>query len=411
MLSRREFLAVPPAALLAGVSGTPQDVARNEDFWMQVQQAFTVDRSVINLNSGGVSPSPAVVQTAMKRHLDFSNASPAHNMWGVLEPQVETARKALADLFGCDAEEVAITRNSSEALQICQFGLDLRPGDEVLTTDQDYGRMLNTWKQREQRDRIALKTFSIPVPCEDPDTIVSLFQKNMTPKTRVILLCHMINLTGQILPVKAVVQMARAKGVPAIVDGAHSFAHIPFKRDDLDCDFFGTSLHKWTFAPHGTGMLYVRREKIGELWPMMAAADEQKNDVRKFEEIGTHPAANHNAIAEAVAFNQAIGPERKAERMRFLRDRWVRRLQPKIKLFTSLRPEFSCGIATFAIEGLDHAKLRDYLWNRYKIIVVHIKHKDIDGIRVSPSVWNTLEEIDRFSEAVEEVLRKGLPDK
>lgn len=411
MLSRREFLAVPPAALLAGVSGTPQDVARNEDFWMQVQQAFTVDRSVINLNSGGVSPSPAVVQTAMKRHLDFSNASPAHNMWGVLEPQVETARKALADLFGCDAEEVAITRNSSEALQICQFGLDLRPGDEVLTTDQDYGRMLNTWKQREQRDRIALKTFSIPVPCEDPDTIVSLFQKNMTPKTRVILLCHMINLTGQILPVKAVVQMARAKGVPVIVDGAHSFAHIPFKRDDLDCDFFGTSLHKWTFAPHGTGMLYVRREKIGELWPMMAAADEQKNDVRKFEEIGTHPAANHNAIAEAVAFNQAIGPERKAERMRFLRDRWVRRLQPKIKLFTSLRPEFSCGIATFAIEGLDHAKLRDYLWNRYKIIVVHIKHKDIDGIRVSPSVWNTLEEIDRFSEAVEEVLRKGLPDK
>jgi selenocysteine lyase/cysteine desulfurase len=402
-------VAFNPAILDA--VGTPQDIARNEDFWMNVQQAFTVDRSIVNLNSGGVSPSPAVVQTAMKRHLDFSNAGPAHNMWGVLEPQVETVRKALAGMFGCDSEEIAITRNSSEALQICQFGLDLKAGDEVLTTDQDYGRMLNTWKQRERREKIVLKTFPIPVPSEEPEKIVALFEQNITHKTRVILMCHMINLTGQILPVKKVVQMARTKGIPVIVDGAHSFAHFPFTQADLDCDYFATSLHKWTFAPHGTGMLYVRQDKIADLWPMMAASEEQKNDIRKFEEIGTHPAANHNAVAEAVAFNQAIGLDRKAERMRYLRDRWVKRLQPNVKLFSSLKPEFSCGIATFGIEGMDHAKLRDFLWAKHKIIVVHIKHKDIDGIRVSPSIWNTLQEVDRFADAVEDVLKKGLPEK
>ncbi len=430
MYSRREFLSsigAPAAACaildpararrvldsLAAAPGSPQDVARDEAFWMQVQQAFTVDRSIINLNSGGVSPAPQVVQTAMKRHLDVSNAGPAHFMWGVLEPNRETVRKGLARFFGCDTEEIAITRNSSEALQICQFGIDLKPGDEILTTDQDYGRMLNTWKQREKREGLVLKTFPIPVPCESDDEIVSRFEKNMTPQTRVILMCHMINLTGQILPVRQVVQMARAKGVPVIVDGAHSFAHFPFRRDDLDCDYFGTSLHKWLFAPHGTGMLYVRKEKIESLWPMMAAADEQKKDIRKFEEIGTHPAANANAVAEALAFNQAIGIERKAERMRTLRDRWVKRLMAsgRIKLLTSLKPEFSCGIATFAIDGLEAAKVRDHLWAKHKILVVAIDHKDIKGLRVSPSVWSTLEEIDRFCDAAEEVIKNGLPTK
>lgn len=426
MVSRRQFLgtlAAPAAAILdpvrahrallklANTPGTPQDVARDENFWMQVQQAFTVDRSVINLNSGGVSPSPAAVQTAMKRHLDFSNACPANNMWGVLEPQRETVRKGLARFFGCDTEEIAITRNSSESLQICQFGFDLKAGDEVLTTDQDYPRMLNTWKQREKREGIVLKTFPVPVPCEDPEAIVSLFEKNITPKTRVILMCHMINLTGQILPVKKVVAMARARGIPVIVDGAHAFAHFPFTHADLDCDYYATSLHKWLFAPHGTGMLYVRKNKIEGLWPMMAADEKQKENIRKFEEIGTHPAANALAIAEALAFNLGIGMERKAERMRYLRDRWAKRLKAldKVKLLTSFKPEFSCGIATVAVEGLDAGKVRDHLWNKHRILVVAIGHKDVAGLRVSPSVWSTLEEVDRFADVMEDFIKNGLP--
>ena len=427
MLNRRDFFTAvgAPAAVaaldpnrarellskIAAWPGTPAEAAQDEELWFQVQQAFTVDRSIVNLNSGGVSPAPSSVQTAMKRHLDFMNACPAHNMWTILEPQLETVRKAMAREFGCDTEEVAFTRNSSEALQICQLGIDLKPGDEMLATDQDYGRMLNTFKQREKREGLALKTFPIPVPCEDPGEIVRLYEKNLTAKTRVLLMSHMINLTGQILPVRDVARMARAKGLPLIVDGAHSFAHFPFKRDDVECDFFASSLHKWLFAPIGTGLLYVRKDRIESLWPMMAAPEEMRGNIRKFEEIGTHPAANHNAIAEALAFHQGIGAERKAARLRFLRGRWVGRLtqHKKVRLFTSLKPQFSCGIATFAIEGLDPAKIRDYLWEKHRILVVAIGHKDIPGVRVSPSVWSTLEEVDRFSDVAEEIVKKGLP--
>jgi len=319
--SRRDFLgtlAVPAALSLprfeparaaraveafGSFEGTAEEAARDESRWFEVQQAFTVDRSQVNLNNGGVSPAPGTVLEAMKRHLDFSNEAPAHNMWRLLEPQVETVRQRLARLFGCDTEEMAITRNASEGLQICQLGFDLEPGDEVLTTDQDYPRMLTTFEQRARREGIVLKKFPIPVPSEDDDEIVRRFEQHITERTRLILMCHVINLTGQILPVNRVVTMARARGIPVIVDGAHSFAHFEFTRDELDCDYFGTSLHKWLFAPHGTGFLYVRKDRIADLWPMMAAQEKQDDDIRKFEEIGTHPAANHLAISEAIGFH------------------------------------------------------------------------------------------------------------
>ncbi|MFQ5629759.1 MAG: aminotransferase class V-fold PLP-dependent enzyme, partial [bacterium] len=230
---------------------TPEEIAQDESYWFEVQKAFTVDRSLINFNNGGVSPSPAYVQEAMKRYLDYSNTAPTHAMWAVIEPQIEGVRKRLARAFGCSPEEIAITRNASEGLQICQFGFDLQPGDEVLTTTQDYGRMVTTFKQRERREKIVLKQFQIPVPAENDDEIVRLFEQNITPRTRLILMCHMINLTGQILPVKKVVNMARKKGIPVIVDGAHAFAHFDFIQKDLDCDYYATSLHKWLFAPHG----------------------------------------------------------------------------------------------------------------------------------------------------------------
>lgn len=264
MYSRREFLgAVSRPALasmavatfnpfsvpdyfnrLASYTGTPDQIAQDESFWREVQQAFTVDRSIINLNNGGVSPAPTAVQEAMKRHLDYSNEAPVYTMWQILEPQQEGVRQRLAREFGTSPEEIALTRNASEGLQICQLGIDLQPGDEVLTTTQDYGRMITTFKQRERRDGIVLKQFQIPIPAEDPDEIVRLFEANITPKTKVILMCHIINITGQILPVKGVVQMARKRGIPVIVDGAHSFAHFAFKHEDLDCDYFATSLHK-----------------------------------------------------------------------------------------------------------------------------------------------------------------------
>lgn len=389
---------------------SPGDLASDEDYWFEVQQAFTVDRSIINLNNGGVSPSPKVVQDAMRRYVEYSNQAPVYTMWRVLEPQIESVRRRLARAFGCDAEEMAITRNASEALEICQLGMDLKRGDEVLTTDQDYPRMLTTWEHRVRRDGIVLKKVSFPDPPPSADHLVEIFERGITSRTKVILLCHITNLSGQIFPVKRICQMARARGLEAIVDGAHAFAHFPFTRDDLDCDYYGTSLHKWLLAPHGTGFLYVRRSKIKGLWPMMPAPETMDDNIRKFEEIGTHPAANHNAIAEALSFHEGIGAERKAARLRYLRDRWMKRVdgQPRVKLYTSYDPAQSCGLANVGIEGVDPGKLTEYLWETRRILVTPIGHPACTGIRVTANVYTTLDEVDIFAETLEGVLKKGL---
>ena len=347
----------------------------------------------------------------MKGHLDFSNLAPSYTMWDVLEPHQESVRQRMAREWGVDAEEVAFTRNASEGLQICQFGYDLQAGDEVLTSTQDYGRMITTFKQRERREGIVLRQFELPVVSEDPTEIVRRFEAGITDRTRLILMCHMINLTGQILPVREVVSMARTHGIPVIVDGAHALAHFDFDISDLGCDNYSTSLHKWLFAPHGTGLLYVRREIIPEIWPLMAARERMDDNMRKFEEIGTHPAANHLAVAEALTFHQGIGAERKAERLVYLRDSWAKRLleHERIRIHTSLKPGFACGIANVEIEGEDTAALRNWLWDRHRILTVSINHAQFQGLRVSPSVYSTLEEVDRFVEAMEYVLRRGLP--
>ncbi len=407
---RRMARAAEALQELGERSDPPDKIACDENLWFQVGQAFTVDRSIVNQNNGGVSPSPRIVQEAMKRHLDYSNTAPPYTMWQILEPQREAVRERFARQFGCDTEEIAFTRNASESLQICLFGLDLQPGDEVLTTNQDYPRMVNTLKQRERREGIVLHQFSIPVPAEDPDEVVSRFERHITPRTKLILMCHMVNLTGQIMPVRRVVEMARAKGIPVIVDGAHALAHFDFTLADLDCDYYASSLHKWLFAPHGTGMLYVRRDKIGDLWPMMAAPESMDDNIRKFEEIGTHPAANYLAIAEALTFHQGIGPARKQARLEYLRDTWALRLlqHDRVRLHTSLRPGLACGIANVQIDGIDSAELNSWLWKEHRILTTVIKHEEFEGIRVSPSVYTTTAELDRFCDAMEDVLRNGL---
>ena len=427
MLSRRNFLGRFLAAGVAGpalrndweqlihdIAGAdrraPGDIASDEEFWSEVQRAFTVDRTIINLNNGGVSPSPRVVQEAMARYLALSNEAPAYSMWQVLEPAIESVRRQLAASFGCDAEEIAITRNASESLEICQLGLDLQPGDEVLTTNQDYPRMLTTWDQRVRREGIVLKQISFPVPAPSMRDLVERFERAVTPRTRVIHCCHITNLTGQIFPVKDIVRMARARNIEVIVDGAHAYAHFPFTLQDLDCDYYGTSLHKWLLAPHGTGFLYVRKSKIGKVWPMMPASDKMNDNIRKFEEIGTHPAANHNAIAEALAFHEGIGGERKAARLRFLRDRWMNRLEGQrgVKLYTSRDPQMSGALATVGINDIDPNKVAEHLWKTRRIMVTPITHAEFRGIRVTPNVYTTLREIDTFAEAAEEILRAGV---
>jgi len=247
-------------------------VAEDETYWREIQRAFDLDRTMINLNNGYCSPSPRPVQDAMRRYLDYTDMGPYHTMVATLEREVESVRRRLAQAAGCDPEEMAITRNASESLENAQYGVDLQRGDEVLTTDQDYPRMLTTFAQRQRREGIVLKTISFPVPTLGMDDLYQRFEKAITPRTKLILFCHITNRTGQIFPVKRICQMARSKNIPVIVDGAHAFSHFPFKISDLDCDYYGTSLHKWTYAPVGTGFLYVRKSRIASTYSMMASS-------------------------------------------------------------------------------------------------------------------------------------------
>jgi len=403
--------SVDIAASLANHPGSAREVVDDEDFWFEVQGAFTVDRTLVNLNNGGVSPAPKLVQDAMKRHQDYSNLAPTYTMWQILEPQREGTRARVARQWGVDPEEIAFTRNASESLQTMQLGIDLRAGDEVLTTTQDYGRMITTFRQRERREGIVLKQIQIPVPAEDPAEVVRLFEEAITPRTRMILACHMINLTGQILPVTELTAMARRHGLPLVVDGAHALAHFDFDLGTLDVDNYSSSLHKWLFAPHGTGLLYVRRDKIADVWPLMAAPEAKTDDIRKFEEIGTHPEAPYLCIGEALSFHQGLGPARKAARLVHLRDYWATPLleNDNVRLHTSLEPGQACGIANVEIVGVEPNALRDYLWDEHRIIVVSINHAEFRGLRISPSVYTTISELDRFVDVMDQVAKKGLP--
>jgi selenocysteine lyase/cysteine desulfurase len=391
---------------------SPLDLARDEDYWSQIQRSFDLDRTVINFNNGGVCPTPSHVLEQMIRDLRFTNEAPAEHLWGVLEPRVEAVRRELAREFGCDTEEMALTRNASEGMEILILGIDLKRGDEVIVTDQNYPRMLTTWDQRARRDGIVVKSISFQVPLPSSQHLVERFEAAITPRTRAIEFPHITNLSGQILPVHDVVQMARKHDIAVFIDGAHAFAHFPFRRDDLDCDYYATSLHKWLLAPIGTGFLYVRKSKQKTIWPLMAAGAGMDENIRKYEEIGTHPAANHNAISVALAFHQGIGIERKAARLRYLRNRWAKPLlaaDPRVKIWTAIDDDSaSCGITLVQIDGVETGKLAHHLREKYKIISTTIGNKDFSGLRITPNVYATLGEIDILAEALHRVLAKGI---
>lgn len=384
---------------------TAQQLASDEDFWFQVRHAFSIDRNIINLNNGSVCPSPKMVQEAEAEYMRVTQMQPSYYVDEFLIPQNEMVRRRLAASFGCDAEELAITRNATEALEIVQFGLPLKAGDEVLTTVQDYPSMLSAWRQREERDGIVLKTFPYPLPASSPEELYERFERAITPRTKVLLISFVTFTTGQIFPVQKICRMARARGIETIVDGAHAYAQFPFRGAELECDYLGASCHKWLLAPVGTGFLYVRKDKISRVWPLLASAA-PKHDIRKFEAIGTSPVAHRNAISEALAFHESIGVERKAARLRYLRERWANRVRniKGAKLLNADDPAQTCGIGAVSLVGWDAGELTDYLIKKHSI---HVRPRWVRGefgfncIRVTPNIYTTLEEIDRFCEAME----------
>lgn len=398
------------ANVIAG-DRAPAALADDELYWAQIQRAFDADRTMINLNNGGISPTPSHVLEQMIRDLKFTNELPVEHMWRVLEPRMESTRRDLAREFGCDPEEMAVVRNASEALETMIFGIDLKRGDEVLLTNQNYPRMITSWQQRVARDGIVLKQISFKVPPPSDEYIVEQFRKAITPRTKVIEVTHITNLTGQILPVREIVQMARPLGIEVFVDGAHAFNHFPFTRDQLDVDYYGTSLHKWTHAPIGTGFLYVRKGKIPQLWSLMGSTEGNRANIRKYEEIGTHPQANFNAVSAALAFSRGIGADRKIARLRYLRDRWAKRLlasSDRVKVLTPLDSDRAGAICLFSVDGIDPGKLGGWLLSNHRIVTTPIGHPEFSGIRITPSVYTSVDEIDTFGDAVVKAIAKGI---
>ena len=293
----------------------PAEVAQNEDYWSVIQRAYSVNPDIVNLNNGGVSPSPIVVQEAVERYNQLTNEGPSYYMWQILDQGREPLRQKLAALAGAKPDEIAIDRNSTEALNTIIFGLPLKAGDEVIGTKQDYPHMIEAYRQRAERDGIVYKQISFDFPIEDDDAIVRAYEQAITPKTKLIHVTHMINWVGQTLPVAKIADMAHAHNVEVLADGAHSFGLIDFKIPDLHCDYFGTSLHKFLSAPIGSGMMYIQADKIEKVWPLTCASSPHSADIRKFEDLGTRSFPIEQGIGEAINFHEGIGEARKQQRI------------------------------------------------------------------------------------------------
>ena len=378
------------------------DIASEEDFWYYIQQSFTSSPGLINLNNGGVSPAPRSVQEAMKRYYDLSNEAPSYYMWRILDQGREPLRKNLAKLAGCSPEEIAINRNASEGLETIIFGLQLKAEDEVVAARQDYPNMINAYKQRELRDGIKVTWINLDLPSEDEDYLVSQYVNAFTSKTRVVHITHIINWNGQILPVKKIAAEAHKRGIEVVVDGAHSFAQFNFTIPQLDCDYFAASLHKWLYAPIGSGMLYVKRDKIKKLYPLFAGDDPLKDDIRKFENLGTRPFFIEQAIGKALEFHEMIGSERKEKRLHYLKNYWMEKVKdiPRLHLNTSLKPQWGCAIGNIGIEGKKPGELDSFLMEKYKVHTVAISWENINGIRVTPNVYTTIRNLDVLIEGI-----------
>jgi selenocysteine lyase/cysteine desulfurase len=387
----------------------PAEVAQNEDFWAVIQRSYSVNPDIINLNNGGVSPAPIVVQQAVERYNQLANEGPSYYMWQILDQGREPLREKLAHLAGAQPGEIAIDRNSTEALNTIIYGLPLKAGDEVIGTKQDYPHMIEAYRQRAERDGIIYKQISFDFPIEDDDAIVKAYEQAITPHTRLIHVTHMINWVGQTMPVAKIADMAHAHNIEVIADGAHSFGLLDFKIPDLRCDYFGTSLHKFLSAPIGTGMMWVKQEKIEKLWPLVCNGTPHSADIRKFEDLGTRSFPLEQGIGEAINFHEGIGSKRKEQRIGYLKNYWASRVQQiaKVKLHTSLDLRYSCAICGVSIDGMTPGQVASALFDRYKIHTVGIVWENISCVRVTPHVYTPLPDLDKLVTAIGEIAAKA----
>jgi selenocysteine lyase/cysteine desulfurase len=377
----------------------------DEDFWRQVRQAYACSPTLINLNNGGVSPAPRAAMDALDYYNRMSNEAPSYYMWRILDMDREPLRENLAASAGVEPEEIALNRNATEALNTVVFGLNLKAGDEVVLSRYDYPNMINAWKQREKREGIRLVWVDLNLPSEDADYLTEAFTAKFTDKTRIVHVTHMVNWCGQVLPVRRIADAAHARGIEVLCDGAHSFALMDYKISDLGCDYWGTSLHKWMSAPLGNGMLWIRKEKIAQVWPLLSNDKPDGDNIRKFETLGTRSFPTEMATGYALDLHNLIGAKRKQERVHFLKNYWMERVSdvPGIQFFTSRRPEWGCAIGTFGIKGKSPAELSETLFNQFKIHTTAIEWEAVKGVRITPHVYTTTDELDKLVRAIRKI--------
>jgi selenocysteine lyase/cysteine desulfurase len=426
MLSRKQFLLSSTASIAAlkmvGCAGQnatdkiesyaqsiahlkPEEVAGNEGFWDAVRKEFITSGNIINLNNGAVSPQPRQVREAHIANYNFCNEAPAYNMWHILGGKREAVRTSLASIAGCLPGEIAINRNTTEGLTTIISGLPLQPGDEVVLSKYDYPFMINAWKQREKRDNIKLVFLEPDLPIENDDYIVGLYKSALSPRTRIVHLTHILNWTGQIMPIRKIADMAHASGCEVVVDAAHSFALLDYSFAELGADYAAASLHKWLCAPFGTGLLYIKKEKIGNILPLLSSYPALNDDITKFETLGTRSFAAEAAVEEAIAFHQSIGARNKEMRLRFLKTYLLERISglKKVKVYTSVNALYSCGMATFGVEGTDAGEIENYLFKKYNIHSSAVNVEKVNGIRISPHIYTTLQELDVLITGIKEL--------
>ncbi len=388
---------------------TPPEFAKDEEFWYWIRESYTVSPHLINLNNGGVAPQPKVTQDAQDKYNRMCNEGPSYYMWRILDAGREPLRENLAELAGCSAEEIAINRNSTEGLNTIIFGLNLKAGDEVVLSKQGYPNMINAWKQREKRDGVKLVWLNFDLPQEDDAYFLERYVAAFTDKTKVVHITHMINWTGQVKPVAKIADEAHKRNIDVICDGAHSFALMDYKIPDLHCDYFATSLHKWMSAPFGSGLMYIKKDKIKDVWALLSNDKPDGDNIRKFESLGTRSFASEMAIGYSLDFHNMIGTARKQARLHFLKNYWAEKVKdiPKVKLNTSLDPKFACAIGNFSIQGMEPGDIDNKLLTKYKIHTVGINWENIHGVRVTPNVYTSLKDLDKLVRGIEDIAKNG----
>lgn len=414
-MDKREFLRTAGAAslgvmfgpdLLARLSSTPAMVlASDEPFWADMRAKFKLTPAYINLENGYYCFQPEEVLAKFIGNVREINVEASHYMRTRQVDDDLRTRTALAALAGCPVEELIVTRNTTESLDTIIGGFDWKAGDEAVMANQDYGAMLDMFKLQARRCGLRNILVDVPMDPKSDDEVVQVYANALTPKTRLLMIGHMVNITGHILPVRKICDMAHARGVHVMVDGAHAFAHLDYRIPDLGCDYYGASLHKWLATPLGAGLLWVKKERIAGIWPMFADLSMPDDDIRKLNHKGTNPVHTALTIPDSIAFHQVIGSARKEARLRWLQQYWTTKVRglPKIVMNSPSDPKRTCGIANVGVQGMKPADLAKTLLDKYRIFTVAIDGAGVHGVRVTPQVYTASAELDSFVAALKEL--------